>query len=516
MPVSTLRKPAEGQPQRTRRRYGLHVVVYFHGEPVEDRVLRFATDTQVLGAEGVILLPPPHDAGHAALVRWSPRRSEAYVDIEDHTGAINRLRPGDDLTLSQPGLDIAFQLIPQYRLARPPLIGEGDIGFAVAILAMAVLVLQLQLIGQFLNSLPGAAPAVPDPSPELIARLLEEDLEGAEIGYIAEPKPREAQEKQVDSFFMPSGNEGPKDNAGGSANVDDERVRTENTEKPELPSFQPLRPDDPQPELAVNDGQDIEAPVPGVTDPQNLRASDIQQEETVEDLEVAAEEQEGWGFYDWYDAEDARRDAEEIRQEILMSRQRLALDPDDPWALQNLGYFQYLAQDYGSCRRTYERFIELNPDEAAGYNNLALVYKRTGEYGKEEGYYRLALALDDKDDHALNNLAVNLAHQGRYGEALEIMQELETLIPGDAYAELHRSKIYAAMGNDAEALRYLELALKGMAALDTLHHIEFRQDIRVDPAFSEIRETDAFDDLLAQYYGEDAAPLLGGQGGKSG
>jgi len=495
-----------------RRRYGLHVVVYFHDEPVEDRVLRFTTETQVLGAEGVILLPPPHDAGHAALVRWGGPRS---VDIEDHTGEVHRVEPGDVVTLSQSNLALQFQLIPQYRLARPPLMGEGDLGFAVAILAMAVLVLQLQILAQFLTDLAGAAPYVPDPSPELIARLLEEDFEGAEIGYIAEPQPREAHEKEVESFYMPSGNKGPKDNAGGGERVDDERVRTENTEEPELPSFQPLQPDDPRPELAVTDGADIQAPIPGVTDPQNLRANDLQQEEEIEDREVASEEKEGWGFYDWYDADDARRDAAEIRQEILMSRQRLALDPDDPWALQNLGYYQYLAQDYGSCRRTYERYIELNPEEAAGYNNLALVFKRTGEYGKEEGYYRLALALDDKDDHALNNLAVNLAHQGRYGEALDIMTELETLIPGDAYAELHRSKIYAAMGNDAEAMRYLELALKGMAALDTLHHIEFRQDIRVDPAFEIIRETDAFDELLAQYYGEDAAPLLG-QGGKSG
>jgi len=180
---------------------------------------------------------------------------------------------------------------------------------------------------------------------------------------------------------------------------------------------------------------------------------------------------------------------------------------------QVVDYYQYLAQDYGSCRKTYERFIELNPDEAAGYNNLALVYKRTGEYGKEEGYYRLALALDEKDEHALNNLAVNLAHQGRFAEALEIMKELETLDPGDAYADLHRSKIYAAMGNEAEALRFLEMSLQGMAALDTLHHIEFRQDIRVDPAFNLIRETPAFDDLLAQYYGEDAEPLLGGKSG---
>ena len=156
--------------------------------------------------------------------------------------------------------------------------------------------------------------------------------------------------------------------------------------------------------------------------------------------------------------------------------------------------------------------MELYPDDPAGYNNIGLVFKRTEDYSREEAYYRIALAMDPQDVYVLNNLAVNLAHQDRFDEALRIMSDLYVLSPDDPYANVHRSKIQAAMGNPLEALEYLDDALAGMAALDTLHHIEFRQDIRVDPAFSEIRNTDSFENLLVRYYEDAAAPLLVGDG----
>ena len=48
----------------------------------------------------------------------------------------------------------------------------------------------------------------------------------------------------------------------------------------------------------------------------------------------------------------------------------------------------------------------------------------------------------------------------------------------------------AAMGKGRKAYRYLELSLEGVASLDTLHHIEFRQDIgqiREQPSQSDSR-----------------------------
>ncbi|MFN7146953.1 MAG: tetratricopeptide repeat protein, partial [Myxococcota bacterium] len=175
-----------------------------------------------------------------------------------------------------------------------------------------------------------------------------------------------------------------------------------------------------------------------------------------------------------------------------------------PNGLSIRAYYEYLAFDFEAAKRTYERFTQLYPEEPAGWNNLALVYKRAGEYQKEEELYRVALGLSPEDDHALNNLAVCLAHQGRYDEALQIMERLEVLVPDDPYADLHRAKIYAAMGKEERAYRFLQKSLASMRKLDTLHNIEFRQDIRVDPAFEALREQDRFRKVLDRFYGERA------------
>ena len=83
------------------------------------------------------------------------------------------------------------------------------------------------------------------------------------------------------------------------------------------------------------------------------------------------------------------------------------------------------------------------------------------------------------------------------------MRQLETLQPDDPYAHLHRAKIYADLGEDELALTFLRKALEGMQKLDTLHHIEFRQDIRVDPSFATLRKTKAFREILLEFYGDD-------------
>jgi Tfp pilus assembly protein PilF len=116
----------------------------------------------------------------------------------------------------------------------------------------------------------------------------------------------------------------------------------------------------------------------------------------------------------------------------------------------------------------------------------------------------------------LNNLAVNLAHQGRYEEAEQIMAALEERSPDDPYADLHRAKIFAAQGKRRDAYRYLERALKGSRDLDTMHHIEFRQDIRLDPAFKDLRHEDRFARLLRDAYGSDADELLRGPDAREG
>lgn len=448
------------------------------------RVGEFAIDSRVSAREGEILPDAP--------IPLTARKVPGGWVVEGPDGA-RRLGARDSLAIKQGEIEVHLSPVRQSRFSRFHL-EQGDVVLPVIMLATTVLVLQIGLLWQALAPEPGGA-AGWEPTPEYIARLLEGQYDGKERGVIAPAAPRRQGGEAIESYYLQPGHDGPRDRIGGGKNVGD-AVRdgdADGAEAKREAEAPPVGGEEPK----------VVEPVPAAEDPGDEVAEEADGE-AEEERPIAVHVDEGWGLTDWYDTEDARKDAEEIQRQLELARDVLKLNPDDPNGLSIRAYYEYLAFDFEAAKRTYERFTQLYPEEPAGWNNLALVYKRGGEYQKEEELYRIALGLSPDDDHALNNLAVCLAHQGRFDEALQIMEKLEVLTPDDAYADLHRAKIYAAMGKEDRAYRFLQKSLASMRKLDTLHNIEFRQDIRVDPAFEVMREQDRFRKLLDRFYGERA------------
>lgn len=475
------------------RRHNLRLRVLLCGVLVEDRVVRRPYPDGRLDAltGGAV---PILDAN--AKVRWVGAETSVLVAGDQE----HRIAPDSVFRARVGDCEYELSLVPEHQVVARE--SHADLWLPLIVLAAMVL-------GYVLQTRYGApAPSfVPEPSPELIARLLNNEIEGAREGLLARIEARPDGGEPIDDVWMPAGARGPTDRAGGAETPAD-ALRKQIEEK--KASFQPLKPRT----AAVAKGE--RPAVEGVIDAQKLTASEDPGDDASSTPDAAAAAKErGFGLEDWYDTEDARRDSRAVKERLDRAEELVELDPDASWALLQLAYYQYLSSDYAGCRRTYERFIELYPDDATGYNNLALVFKRLGEYSKEEGYYRLALALEPGDENVMNNLAVNLAHQERFTEALAIMDELAARNPDDPYADLHRAKIFSAQGDYEKALFYLEKALAGMKSLDTFHHIEFRQDIRLDPAFAVLRQQSRFNELLARYYGDEARAAAD-QGGDHG
>ena len=330
---------------------------------------------------------------------------------------------------------------------------------------------------------------------EYLERILQNDLDGYEDGVLVR-KERETGDRANDSIYMPAGDKGPKDKMGGAEETALTPQR-EYSDEEKMPSPKKSK------ELLANDDVGTPVALPGEVS----EAEDEGEEESdavAEELNPAAEEEEGWGVRDWYDAEDKVRDDMEVDAMTRLAKRILKINPNDPEALSILSYYQYLSEDYEDAKETYDKYITVIPEDPAGYNNKALIYKRLKQYDEEERLYRVALTLEGDDTTALNNLAVNLGHQGRIEEALAIMKDLEVRTPDDPYADLHRAKIYAEAKEFEKAYTFLEKALEGMRVLDTLHHIEFRQDIRLDPSFASLRKQERFRALMWRYYGTDA------------
>lgn len=506
----------------TRTRHGLRVTVRLYGAVVEQRVHWVGRGATVdIGGDGPDAVPTPSGGPLVRVRGTAPGR--VVIEPVEPTAEPGVLVAGDlsgqaDATprwrwSNGHGLDVDLDLVPRIPASRRSSQPGGDVALLVMVLMLMVGVSQASLLFSILMpEQSGASDTALEPTPELLARLLERDLEGAEEG-ISERVERQEHERGIQGFYMPAGQEdGSLARNGGGKEADQDIVRESEDDEPE---------DELEDAVAEAEVEDLGGDMPQLeveeapsAPEQDLLAGAEQEPLELEDLfdkDDPVERFIGWGFRDWFDVRDARPDVEEQwARHLEIARRRLAIDPDDPSALNVVGYYAYLAENPELAQQTYRRYTELYPGDPAGYNNLALTYKRTGDYPKEEALYREALELDPLDPHVLNNLAVNLAHQGRYDEAMRIMDQLEQLDPEDPYADLHRAKIYASMGKKNKAYKYLELALEGVARLDTMHHIEFRQDIRIDPAFDGLRSDRRFAKVLDRFYGEEADYLVRG------
>ncbi|GDX82717.1 hypothetical protein LBMAG42_45280 [Deltaproteobacteria bacterium] len=478
-------------------REALHVTLRVNDRPVGDAVIE------------------PGQSMNEGPVHVTAGRTKGTIVLRDATG--ERPVGRESVQLREGRVDIKASLVRRFRLARF-IFEEANLVFPLVMAAVTVLGLQIMLLLSILSALfaGGGPPPPPEPSPEYLTRLLNGDYAGKEQGVVALKGERPTGTTEVESFYLPSGSAGPITKAGGGRRVGAKRrgddARSQKGEAAsikieELGKTENLVPQDQPDEPSIDD----------LADP--LATPDGQQAEHLEAVEV----EEGWGLTDWYDTEDARKDRQEITEAIDISNQLLKLDPDNLYGLSIKAYYQYLAMDFEGAELTYDHMLKIDGTGGAQWNNLALVYKRRGDYQKEEELYRTALMLDPNEPNTKINLALCYGHQGRFDEALEVMRQMEVEIPDDPYADLHRAKIYALMGNEAESYKFLEKSLKTMRKLDTLHNIEFQQDIRVDPAFKTMREAKRFKALLVRYYGKreggwwdlessGAAPMPGVEG----
>ncbi|MEN0066722.1 MAG: tetratricopeptide repeat protein [Myxococcota bacterium] len=495
--------------------YALQVAVSFHGEVVEERSLRFGESGQ-LGNSSLIAVPVPEGHDHLARVMWTSPR---MVVVQTVTGELHEVTPEEDLTLEVGPVSLKLYLAPQFPIRRSNRVSSvASLAWFCVVLMVTLIFVQAewafrevcfigeQLLRQEVCVQPVALNENGHPfTAEYLARLLRKDYDGEDVGVIEHidniDRPDVGAEIEDNHVYLPAGDKGPITKMGGAEETAPTPVR--NTDEEDI--VVPKKKVEEKAPLVVEEAEVLDDPVEVVEAEagEDEGLEDVPTEDAEEALDVAAEEEEGWGLPSWYDEKDAAFEEFVLEYNLQYVRDRLRIDPNDIDALSQLSYFQYLAQEYDDAVDTYNKIIEQIPESSMGYNNKALVYKRRGDYQKEEALYRIALSLEPMDAIAMNNLAVNLSHQGRFEEALAIMEQLEQIDPGDAYADLHRSKIYAEMGEEDQALTFLRKALQGFATMDTLHRIEFRQDIRLDPSFAKLRETRRFRSILVEFFGKD-------------
>jgi tetratricopeptide (TPR) repeat protein len=115
----------------------------------------------------------------------------------------------------------------------------------------------------------------------------------------------------------------------------------------------------------------------------------------------------------------------------------LALDPDHPGALRELGAVRLQAGEFAEAAELISRAIERDPSSSSAHNNLGIALKGLDRPAEAAQHFEAALALDPKRPEAHYNLGQALQALGRLGEARACYERAIALRPD--YSEAHNS-----------------------------------------------------------------------------
>lgn len=176
-----------------------------------------------------------------------------------------------------------------------------------------------------------------------------------------------------------------------------------------------------------------------------------------------------------------------------LDRRVLALDPNHPDALFDLGTMYRVLQRYDDALMVLERYRDLVPDDyqvvadigrclsglrryaeaepmlrealvgldtADTRYDLGLVLDRLGRRTEATAEYRLALDRDPNHPDALNNLGVVLASQGQLNQAVPHFERLVAIDPDNADAHANLGVVLLGVGAQAPAAAAFSEALR--------------------------------------------------------
>lgn len=150
----------------------------------------------------------------------------------------------------------------------------------------------------------------------------------------------------------------------------------------------------------------------------------------------------------------------------------IRMDKNLAQAWNNLGTTYYLDKRAKRSIKYYRRAIQLNPEGASYHLNLGTAYFARKKYQEASKEYRMAIQLDPE---------ILRKNSEGVGTAVETRHV-------DANYYFYLAKIFASVGNPAEAVRYLEHAME--------EGFKDRKRILDDPDFQKISNDPAFVALM--------------------
>ena len=164
----------------------------------------------------------------------------------------------------------------------------------------------------------------------------------------------------------------------------------------------------------------------------------------------------------------------------------------DADAAYGLGFAYFQDGQLDKAISAYQKAIQLDPNNLEALYDLGLVYEEKGEYAKAEAQFIRMLRIDAADTDAWYELGFLYTMADLEQDAFNCFNQVLAIDPTDPDAPFELCRLYAISGNLDKALEKLEQAFKnGFEEVDLLLE---------DESLEELRSTERFEELMAQYF----------------
>ena len=187
-------------------------------------------------------------------------------------------------------------------------------------------------------------------------------------------------------------------------------------------------------------------------------------------------------------------------------RRALNDQPKNPSSIWNkLGIAYQQDMDFEAARKAYKKSISMQKDFAEPWNNLGTTFFLQGKPKKSIKFYKHAVELKPTSASFRMNLGTAYYERKKYDKAIEEYHQALVLDPdvllshsgegtvvearsADAKFFFYLAKVFASLGRNEEAVRYLRRAME--------EGFRFSKDLNEDPDFQKISADPAFVELL--------------------
>ena len=142
----------------------------------------------------------------------------------------------------------------------------------------------------------------------------------------------------------------------------------------------------------------------------------------------------------------------QMEEAIRWYRKTLAIQPEDPAALSNIGSALHSTGKLDEAAACYQKAIAIKPDFAEAYSNLGNTFKEQGKLDEAVTNYQKAISIKPDYTEAHSNLGNALQEQGKLDEAVTSCQKAISINPD--YAEA-----YSNLGNALQRQKKLDEAV---------------------------------------------------------